>query len=375
MRCRDSVSLNIPFRFLAGTALALLLHNAPLRADEFATIPAGDPIYSQIAALAQRSVPVERTSSKFTLTRYEAAIETARALMKIKRANAQNSPELGKSALRALRGLTIALRPELLRLEVDVIGAQRLLDELLLPATAVSDGKELPVAPVSLRTSGLRSLAQRLRVDSALSAVARDSADPFGDSNTRIGLLTPNSSFTGPAAANAIAGKASGNFASGTLETRAALGLTDWMELRARYAATRVAPGGSPWNLGHQPAETREVRSLGAGVGFAVRPGVTLTGDLASETSFNALGSATSRGTRIGTGLGLSAWQNRLSLNSNLSRLLPGDSQALSTYNYELQFGVGVTEWLKLSLQYQSMFSPRSPVYDRALSGGISVKF
>lgn len=355
------------------------------RADEFSTIPAGDRIYTQLATLRQGPWGGD-TSATHDLTRYEVAIETAKAILKVNaqhRANPNTLPA-SRSALHALRYLADALHLELTRLDIDVATTLRLLDGLTSTSASATEGtsSHAPVIAPKLRDKD-NSVARRLRVYSALSAVARDTSDPFGDNTDDFaahGLLTPRNGLIGSAVSgsSALAVAQPAAF-SGTVKTGAALGLTNWMQVRAGYAARNLLPGNAPWNGLRAPmlAGAREERSVGTGVDIALPLGMTVSGDLAHVTAASLRnGSAGQRGTRYGGALNLSAWQNRLSLTANLSRLVPEDAQSLPSTATEFNLGVGVTDRMQLTLLYQQMFSAsRSSGSDRSLAGGISVKF
>ncbi len=381
----------IVLRTPRGAALVCLLgigvlSGAPTaRADEFSTIATGDPIYTQLATLRQ-SVRSGDAIAAHALTRYEVAIETAKAILKV---NAQrnanpNALPANRSALHALRALTVALRPELSRLDIDVAATLRLLDGLTSTSAKATEtaSERVPVSAPKLKDKD-NSVARRLRVYSALSAVARDTDDLFGDNTSDFaahGLLAPRSGLVGSAVSGSPAlAVAQPAALSGTVKTGAAIGLTNWMQVRAGYEARNLSPGNAPWNGLRAPmlAGAREERSLGTGMDIALPLGLTVSGDVArvAATSLRS-GYAGQRGTRYGGALNLSAWQNRLSLSANLSRLVPEDSQKLSSTATEFNLGVGVTNRMQLTLLYQQMFSANRPAgSDRSLSGGISVKF
>jgi hypothetical protein len=214
--------------------------------------------------------------------------------------------------------------------------------------------------------------------------VARDTNDLFGDKTSDFaprGLQAPRPGLVGAAVSGspALAGAQPAPL-SGSVEAGAAFGLTNWMQLRAGFAARRLTPGNNaPWNGLRAPMldGVREERSVGTGLDIAVRRNLTLSGDVERVSALStASGDDTQRGTRYGGALNLTAWQNRLSLSANLSRLVPEDSQELPSTATEFNLGVGITERLQLTLEYQKMFSTRNASgSDRAFSGGISVKF
>jgi hypothetical protein len=132
----------------------------------------------------------------------------------------------------------------------------------------------------------------------------------------------------------------------------------------------------TPAMLSLQPYATsgsRRLSSLGGGVDVALRPGMTfsgsvenLAGDAAGEPSW----------TRYSGGIGLSAWESRLSLQANLSRLVPDDVRELPTTVGGVGLGFDVNERLSLSLLYQQLFSVSAPTKaERLVAGGLSINF
>jgi hypothetical protein len=80
--------------------------------------------------------------------------------------------------------------------------------------------------------------------------------------------------------------------------------------------------------------------------------------------------------TRYSGGVGLSAWENRLSLQANLSRLVPDDMRALPTTVGGVGLGLDLNERLSLSLLYQQLFTVSTPTKaDRLVTGGLSINF
>jgi hypothetical protein len=80
--------------------------------------------------------------------------------------------------------------------------------------------------------------------------------------------------------------------------------------------------------------------------------------------------------TRYSGGVGLSAWESRLSLKANLSRLVPDNVRELPTTVGGVGVGFDVNERLSLSLLYQQLFSVSAPAKaDRVVTGGLSINF
>ncbi|MBV9468757.1 MAG: hypothetical protein JOZ57_05890, partial [Abitibacteriaceae bacterium] len=103
---------------LAGPSLILQAAHA----DEFTTVAAGDPLYTHLAAITKAGWIGESPSqgANHSLTRYEMALETAKAIFTVtaqRRADAQWAATVPKAAVRSLRELTVSLRPELKQLD------------------------------------------------------------------------------------------------------------------------------------------------------------------------------------------------------------------------------------------------------------------
>ncbi len=399
----------------SSLALPMALPQQPVRADEFATVPAGDALYRHLAVVAKtgwagapgQSTPGSRSGERnpagiadTTLTRYEIALETAKAIVTVTarhEANPAWASGVSKPALRALRELTAALRVELKSLGVDAAAALRLCD-VLLKSSDKDTGPETP-APAPARVpdaasgaamsldsgafasrggaapppspdfeSQLRpSLSQRLRVMAAVSGVERDASDPFGDEALGVGSA---SSFNSTAGAARGAGNSAPRGVSGS--AGAALGVKGWLTLRAAYGRNELAPSRLPMQNVWTPG-AREQRTLGGGLDIALRPGMTLSGGVESIAT-DAAGRPSWM--RVSGGVGLSAWQNRLSLKANLSRLVPEDARVLPSTMAGFNVGLGLGERLRLNLLYQQMFSAPSPARtERLVAGGISVNF
>src|SRR5438067_909846 len=85
----------------------------PARADEFATVPTGDPIYAQLAAVSKAGWLNAARGSNQGLTRYEVALETAKAIFAVSahhRADPAWDSGAPRPALSALRSLVTTLR-------------------------------------------------------------------------------------------------------------------------------------------------------------------------------------------------------------------------------------------------------------------------
>lgn len=393
------------------------------RADEFSLVPAGDPLYKHFTtvrragwndggaengtranAAGSNAARASGTEATTALTRYEMALETARAYLSISsRGRIAGTPTLSISrpALRSLRELIVALRSELGSLDINVSEALSFCDRVLQrnwdkqAATATDTGRasrsnlpaESSVRPVSrsingdaapifgapkeARRSWQGPISQQLRVYAALSSLEREAGDPFGDAALRL----PHHSASG----------ATGIGLRSALLSGGAYEVTDWLRLRADYTRRPLSAAINARNLlaseqaadALSPALMRSLnavgdgRSVGGGIDIDVS-GLTLSGQVA-RVSTNGVGADAMR---FGGGVALNAWQNRLALSANLSRLVPEDSPELSSNAAAFNLDVGVTERLRLKLLYQQLFnSPNQNRGERLVAGGINISF
>ena len=391
---------------LAACVGAFLLTSpagAPMaRADDFSSVPIGDALYGQLKQVQSASWTAGRGAAHTpnTMTRYEMALEAARAYLSLNArhkadANWQAQPP---ASVRALREMMLALRPELQRLDVDVTAALELCDALLNrkansgAAAMTLDGSSIenaatnvlarPAAPrdnnsenTGLGSTALNAgrdfrlsggdvtmkLSQRLRISAAQSSLERTARDPFGD--RRLTGATPENSL------------------SASVGTGATLAVNDWLSLRAGVEERSATPDAFRVGavLGSQRAPSliggAQSQSFGGGLDIEVRPGLRLSGDVArvAVRDFGAPGETT--GTRFGGGVDLSAWQNRLALSVNLSRLVPEDSASLASSSAALNLALG-GDRLKLKLLYKQLFGEAANApNNRVIAGGVNINF
>lgn len=365
-----------------GAALAafFLLSTASARSDEFALVPAGDPTYKQLAVLRPLGWISMRSEPKGPLTRYEIATEVGRAingLRTMRAASPSFTPAtLMRPGIRTVRELSEKFRPELRSLGIDAAEAIKLCDELLKGGapTRVAARPSVPreesfsIAPrnetpsvfgrtvqsASRPTSeNLRfavPLSNRLRFESVVSKLARDAADPFGDTND---LASPNITRAG-----------------------VALAVNHSVSLHAfggRSAASRV-PIGSPLADPNRALNTPSTAftSGGGGVSLDLPRGVQLRGNYERLSASGGPG----EWRRLGGELEVSAWSNRLSLRANWSRLLPNDARLLPSSAGGVDVGLSVSERLRLTLLYRQLFSESAAAQtNRVVSGGINIDF
>jgi hypothetical protein len=313
------------------------------------------------------------------------ALETAKALVSVRarqEANPQWANSAPKPALKALHQMTQALRPELKGLGVDVAAALKLCTHLLearpSAASSVSAGASAtarvePSVPLAStraitfsrsparealpgsggddragqQTVELR-LSQRLLVSTAVSALQRESQDPLTDVSFGLNRSGENGA-----------------------STNVSLSLNQRFTLRAMYDQRNLTS--AMMSLQPYAVPGSSLSTLGGAVDVAVRPGMTFSGRVENVAS-DAAGDPS--WTRYSGGVGLSAWQNRLSLQANLARLVPDDVRALPTTVGGVGVGFDVNERLSLSLLYQQLFTVSAPSKaDRMVAGGLSINF
>jgi len=353
-----------------------LLFPALCRADAFAPIPPNDPIYRQLNALTllgegKTAQPTEG------LTRYEAALQVARVA-----AIASTKPEaLGRTGWRALRDATTSLKPELRQLGVDVNDVLLMCARRLDASGKTDDfsarpnrsknhpGGLLSVPPTPSFLNGSSSPADsramqsvlalspfssgRVRVEAALLAMQRDelAPDPFADGNSSLLSRARNTTqFVGN-------------------DTSLALDVNPWLRVAAQTSQRRLGLGDRSPALS-APLFQGATKASGVGGSVEVSPlnGVRLTTDV-EQLSTNT----GTTGLRVGGGIGLSAWQNRLTLSAHLSRLQSQDRAFVPSTATELNLGAALSDRLSLRLLYQGLFSQQSE--SSRLAGGLNFSF
>lgn len=372
------------YRSLTGAVLCLILlaalwQSAP--ADEFAVVPASDSIYSHLKTLHQAGL-VEDIA--VTITRYEAAVETAKAAFTVTARLKTGAPGITYSTETrdALRALLVLLRPEMRKLQVDVAGSLAILGDKPSPEHRFMQPERTPPEPdtspplfgahrvesawpldsgnpAEMRQPQVRyldlPLAQRLRVSSTLFAMERDRTDPFGE-------------WSDP---TAVPYDLKGGSDGGGSLTRTSWDVSRWLSVYASYEARRRG-----LTTSHAQARlfgNEDYSGLGTGLGINLTRNVQLSG----QVSMLRHGNQDRLATRIAGGLDLTAWQNRLSFNAHFARLLPEDSLALSSTAAEFNLGVDVSQRLSVKLLYQQLFDANAAAAgtDRMLSGGVSISF
>lgn len=364
-------------RLSFGAALCgLLLCPLHAHADAFAPIPQGDPIYRQLGALTllgEGKTPKPAPG----LTRYEVALQVARVS-----AVAATRPEaLSRSGWRALADLTTGLKSELRQLGVDVEDVLALCARHLDAPASVST-KGVPMLPLRPQKHGAatsvapstpsflngasspvdRRLSQNelqispfsshVRVAAVRSALLRnlDAPDPFADGGSLLLNRSKNGLSVGSDAALDV-------------------DLNSWLRVGARASRRRLDLGDQAPALSSPLFQGAEkATGLGAVVEVSPLDGLRLSTDVEQiSTNIGATG------VRVGGGIGLSAWQNRLTLSVHLSRLQSQDQAIVPSTARELRLGLGLSKQLSLSVLYQGLLSSQSE--SSRLVGGLNFRF
>jgi hypothetical protein len=369
--------------FAVGFVVSGTLSSA--RADEFSLVAPGNPAYERLSLLARPgTAPVSAP-----ITRYEAALQTARAILDLQR----ETQLVSRSQWRAVKFLTLSFRGELQRLGVNVENtlalAERGLKNSETPLGAANNRADagtstrvplgfqpLSPNPVARRNAPSSSLlmtppgvdvavsqraleiplSQKLRTGAALMAVARNQNDPFSESN-RFG-----------AASNALAPK------SDEIASQKSLSFDVNPTLTVRAATTKRnlvgTPNDSPLLGAPIFAGASDVRATSGGVDVNLGAGLKLSTEIESLRANTGAGAS-----RIGGATSLSLFQNRLAMKMSLSRLLPTDKDALPATAAQLGASLDVTRRLSLNLQYQGLFSQSQNTSASKVSGGVSLSF
>ena len=369
------------FHLFALCAATLSVVWAPqnARADEFSLLPLGDPIYAQLSNLTRQNDG--KDSKNASLTRYEAALQAARAILDVQN---RDPKTVTRANWRSIKALCTSLKAELRQLGVDVEAALALAERGLKPA-------ESSAAPTS------RSASPKIGgAGSTGSAGSAGSASSAGGAlllSSGANRSTQNSVFeipfsqkmraetriaTQPAVPTSAAGAAipksgssltgAGNVAS---QNALALDLNSYLTLRAATSQRRVglAADGSPLLSGPLFNGATEANAAGGGVEVKL-------GGLQLSTEVGRLRTNTGAGAaRIGGGASVLALQNRLSLGMGLSRVVPDDKAILPSTAAELNFGFDLNQRFSLNLLYQGLFAQAASNSASRVSGGFSLSF
>jgi hypothetical protein len=191
-------------------------------------------------------------------------------------------------------------------------------------------------------------LSGRLRFEALVSKLKRDARDPFGDTDD----MMPQSARAG-----------------------VAFSLTNGVKLRAfggREQSLIDREFLSPTSR-LNVVEGTNFTTAGGGVSIELPRGVQLSGNV---ERLSARDSRKSDWNRFGGELGFSAWENRLSLRANWSRMLPTDTRLLPSTASGVDVELDVSERLRLTLLYRQLFNERAEIAaNRVISGGININF
>lgn len=372
---KRSVSSLRPVFFARATLVATLLcasvATQTARANEFSLLPSGDPIYAQLSTLAPPGEP--KTSA--SLTRYEAALQAARALLDLQN---RDPKQVSRAQWRAVKSLVTSLRGELRQLGVDGGAALELAARNLAAPEAIAEGGSLLSSPRTvkseaprgglllappdaanskIRASGLEiPLSQRLRIATALLSIERAGNDPFG---TSFGAAPR-------------AGLKSGVAAHIASENSLSYDFSRWLTVRAANSQRNLSGASDDSPLFSAPlfAGATTAKAMGGGLDLSVTPGFKLSTEIEKLRADTGAGAA-----RIGGGASFSTWQNRLSMSMHLSRLLPEDEAALPATAAQLGLGLDVTRRLSFNLLYQGLFAESKNNNAGRVSGGVSLEF
>ncbi len=405
------------------------------RADEFSVLAPSDPIVRQLAQISPKTGAAGKPAAgAASLTRYEAALQTARAILDIQNREAGEAVGATKDAAtgtttraqwRAIDALCGSLKNELRRLGIDVEATRALAAKNLKNSekSAAKVGESTKNSLLPPRVAATSRAAE----DAASRNAARDANSRTATSRGAIPrgvvagttLLTPelvtNSSAgtLGQALANSTG--ANPNTLNGGLQMRLLPGLRvatglqttprageESLKNQARFApdsASLAAQAALSYDLGRYltlRAANSRLNWSDTAVGGARNPlldapvfagarGASGTGGsvdlnlgagLKFSTEIERLRADTGAlASRIGGGASLSAFQNRLLLQMSLSRLLPGDKSALTTTAAQVGASLDVSPRLSLNLRYQGLFAPTPNLSAARVAGGVSLSF
>ena len=358
---------------------------------EFEVVAAGDELY-RLLATVQRGGLLQ-SAPRGGATRYEMALETGRAALALASKRASRA-RVSEDSARALSDLLTRLRPELRRLDVDVDAA--------LVLCRASGGTDAPVSALLSSTPGSnrlkdgrasgsassnlmaarQSLSSKLRLTAVRDSWDRRMSDPFGGETGR------SPSFFGAPATNRSGaaffdrprvGPQGVYSAAQGLAVGASLDIFSGVRVRTGYNTS--APSLQPSSLRALGANSPEAallapgsaaRRVGVGAEVDLPAGLRLSGDV--QRLGNAAGGF--EGTSIGGQARISAFNDRLSLSLNMSRLVPEERANLSQRQSMAGVGVAVgNSDLQFKLLYQQLFGPSSGQSNRVIAGGVNITF
>ncbi len=337
---RPAPGANFRVAFGLGISLVCSAFGATpsARADEFSVLPSGDPIAVQLALIASGPAPA-------SLTRYEAALQTARVILDVQ---SRPAGTVSRVQWRAIAALSEALKNELRQLGIDADAARALANQNLKSASSGADAPK-PATPSTTKAAPMAPRA-----------------------NASQDLARGNPSFLGPPLLQGASPNKNTGVASG-LSSQSALSYDLGRFLTLRAANSRLEWDGS----GQSPllgaplfAGAQSANGTGGGLDLNLGAGLKFSTEIERlRADTGALAS------RIGGGASLSAWQDRFLLNLSLSRLSPQDKSALPATAAEVGASLGVSSRLSLNLSYQGLFAPIPSASASRVAGGVSLRF
>ena len=314
----------------------------------FSTVPAGDPLYENLAAIERANwIQGGATSAAHPLlTRYEIAVETAKAIFYTGARHESDPSWLAatpRGSLRALRDLCKSLKGELGGMGVEVRPTLTMIDDAL-------QGKVRERA---------RAAEQVISAEGAMetplgAALIRAANDPV--------LLARDQRLR--ASTSAFSGGESGR------DWR--FRLTPWMALRAGYGSRDLA---SPLAMNDVPLTGAErVDAVGGGVDLALARNLSLSGRVENVAAL--AGENNPSWLRYSGRIGVTTLGNRLSLSANMARLVPQDATAAAATAAGVNLDLGISDRLKLKVLYQQLFGNAAvPTGNVRVAGGVSLNF
>ncbi len=353
----------------------LICSQPSAKADEFSLVPASSPIYSQLSSLDKFQDGAIRSSN---LTRYEAALQVARVL-----ATATNSPErFSKANWRAIASLIQSLKTELVSLGVNVESARQQAEKSI---TAKESTKSVTPNLDAAKMGGTLSANSKERIGLNAPLLGTSASTGLRNSNAGSNLINERNaeiSISPRLRANATVSTLNrpqndlfdkAPAASSTLSTSTSLAydLNSWLTLRAQSAKRNFQgpPDKSPLLSAPLFAGADTASSAGGGVDLNLG-GLQVSTDVERFSSDNK-----ALGTKVGGGIGISAWDNRLSLSARLARLIPENRSVEESTATELNMGLGINDRLSLSLLYQSLYTRNNTTSNERVAGGLNLNF
>lgn len=341
-------------RVLAAPASGALAKRAP-QSLTFSTVPAGDPLYENLAAIERANwIQGGATSTnRPLLTRYEIAVETAKAIFYTGARNESDPSWLAgtpRGSLRALRDLCKTLKSELFGMGVDVRPTLTMIDDELQGnvkerARAKDDG-ERNAAPTSSPDD-----ATATPLGAALIRAANDPARLAREER----LLASTRAF-------------SGGESGGAWRFR----LTSRMALRAGYGSRDLT---TPLAINDVPLSgAQRVDTVGGGIDLALARNFLLSGRVENVAAL--AGESNPSWLRYSGQIGVTTLGNRLSLSANMARLVPQDANSAAATAAGVNLDLGISDRLKLKVLYQQLFGNTAvPAGNVRVAGGVSLNF